>query len=121
MGINFIPRGGINPIFGIKLAPAFCTVCESLKELEAETLIKKALNINENRAVSLKDVEDSFGNTFQLLVIYDQLSKRNKEILRIPHTEEGYFDFPIYNLDFNSKIDIEFIIENGILAGKHNV
>lgn len=117
MGLKFVPRGGINPIFGIKLAPSFSTVCENLKELEAEILIKRALHINENRAVSLKDVEDSFGNNFQLLVVYDHISKRNKEILRIPHTEEGYFDFPIYNLDFNTKIDIEFIIENGILAG----
>ena len=118
MGLKFIPKGGINPIFGVKLPPSFSFVCEELEELHAENLIKKALNINENRAVSLKAVEDSFGNNFQLLVIYDHISKRDKGILKIPHTEEGYFDFPIYNLDFNTKIDIEFIVENGILAGK---
>lgn len=118
MGVKFIPKGGLTPIFGIKLAPSFSVVCESLSEINAETVIKKALNILENRAVSLKDVEDSFGNNFQLLIVYNHISKRNTEILKVPHTEEGYFDFPIYNLDFNTKIDVEFIIENGILTKK---
>lgn len=114
--IEFIPKGGLTPIFGIKLSPSFSTACEYLKEIEAELLVKRVLNINENRLVSLKEVEDSFGNAFQLLIVYDQISKKNKAILKTPHTEEGYFDFPIYNLDFNTKIDVEFIIENGILG-----
>lgn len=116
--IEFIPKGGLTPIFGIKLSPSFSMACEYLKEIEAETLIKKVLNINENRAISLKEVEDSFGNTFHLLIVYNQISKKNKTILKTPHTEDGYFDFPIYNLDFNTKIDVEFIIENGILGNK---
>lgn len=116
--INFIPKNGLTPIFGIKLAPSFSVICENLKETESEILIKKALNINEKRAVSLKDVEDSFGNNFQLLIVYDGISVKNKAILKTPHTEEGYFDFPIYNLDFNAKVDVEFIIEQGVLNGK---
>ena len=56
--IEFIPKGGLTPIFGIKLSPSFSMACEYLKEIEAETLIKKVLNINENRAISLKEVED---------------------------------------------------------------
>ena len=116
--INFIPKGGLTPIFGIKLSPSFSTICESLKEMDSEMLVKKALNIHENRAVSLKEVEDSFGNAFQLLIVYDSISKKNKAILKVPHTDEGYFDFPIYNLDFNTKIDIEYIIENGIIANQ---
>lgn len=118
MGVKFVPKGGINPIFGVKLPPAFSFICEGLEEIQAEDLIKSSLNINENRSISLKSVEDSFGNGFQLLVVYDHISKRNKGILKIPHTDEGYFDFPIFNLDFNTKIDIEFIVENGILTGK---
>lgn len=116
--VKFIPKSGLTPIFGIKLAPCFSIVCQELEELKAEILIKKSLNIHENRAISLKDVEDSFGNNFQLLIVYDAISIKNRDILKIPHTGEGYFDFPIYNLDFNAAIDIEFIIENGILTEK---
>ena len=41
--IEFIPKGGLTPIFGIKLSPSFSEACEYLKEIEAETLVKKVL------------------------------------------------------------------------------
>ena len=113
--IEFIPKGGLTPIFGIKLSPSFSEACEYLKEIEAETLVKKVLNINENRAVSLKEVEDNFGNTFQLLIVYDQISKKSKAILKTPHTEDGYFDFPIYNCIFELKTFILTVV----IKGKH--
>jgi hypothetical protein len=116
MGVlQFIPKSGLTPLFGVKLCPVFSKICDELSEINSEIIVKKSLNININRAVAIKEVEDSFGNTFQLLIVYDSLSVKNRSILKIPHTDEGFFDFPIYNLDFNTDIDIEFIIEQGIL------
>ena len=113
--INFVPKKGLNPLFGIKLSPTFSKICESLKEIQSETVIKEALNINKNRVIALKEVEDSFGNNFQLLIVFDYIAKKDKPPINIPHTDEGYFNFPIYNLDYNTKIDIESMVENGVL------
>lgn len=116
--VDFIPKKGISPIFGIKLAPVLSRACVSLKEIEAELVIKKALNINEHRAIQIKEVEDNNGISFSVLIVYDYLQKKNKPPLSIPQTPEGFFDFPIYNFDFNTNINIENIITQGILENK---
>lgn len=113
MGIvQFVPRRGIEPIFAIKLSPTLSLVIQEMEEAEVKKLLKKVLRIKEKRVINLKQVEDSQGNFGHILILYDYVYSKIEPKIAIPQTEDGYFDFKIYQLDFNRAINLENIIED---------
>jgi acetylornithine deacetylase/succinyl-diaminopimelate desuccinylase-like protein len=110
--IKFVPKKGIEPIFAVKLNPAFTKLIANLEDEDAEKHMKAALNINPKRMINIKEVEDAQGNLGYILILYDYIYKEKRPKSVVPQTEDGYFDFRIYQLDFNKDINIENIIED---------
>lgn len=108
--VQFVPKRGIEPIFAVKLSPSLCKIIDALDRKEADKILKSALNIKENRLIDLKEVEDATGNSAYILIVYDYIYVKERPKVVIPQTDDGYFDFRIYQLDFNSVINIENII-----------
>jgi hypothetical protein len=113
MGIvQFVPRRGIEPIFAIKLSPTFSLVIQEMEEEASKKLLKKVLGVNHKRVVALKQVEDSQGNMGHILILYDYIYTKIEPKVSVPQTEDGFFNFKIYQLDFNRTINLENIIED---------
>ncbi|MGM0508547.1 MAG: hypothetical protein ACQERZ_05210 [Fusobacteriota bacterium] len=74
--------------------------------------MKKALNISKERVIKLKEVGTADHKKIMIVIIYDITNPHMEEKLNIPQTD-GYFDFPIYNVNYNEEIDIEEMIEKG--------
>lgn len=108
--MEFTPRNPIKPLFGIKLAPVLQRICEDFEIEDAEALLVDALKVDTNRLIQLKRVEDASGNFGMVLVIYDFIYKTKKPLISLPE-KDGFFDFKIYELDFNKDIDIEWLID----------
>ncbi len=109
--VEFVPKKPIDPLFAIKLPPAVSKICESFQEPELEDVLKKALKISEERLVHLKTVEDLKGNLGIIFIIYDYKYRLKKPKISIPQTENGFFNFRIYEIDFNKDIDLEKFIK----------
>lgn len=110
--IKFVPKKGIEPLFAVKLNPAFTKLIIEMENAEAERYMKFALNIDPRRMINIKEVEDAQGNLGHILILYDYIYKEKRPKVAVPQTEDGYFDFRIYQLDFNKDINIENIIED---------
>ncbi len=110
--VQFVPRQGIEPLFAVKLSPTLSKIVQGLEEEEAKHLLKRVLNVKEKRVVNLKQVEDAQGNLGHIFILYDYLYNKVEPKVAIPQTEDGYFDFKIYQLDFNRAINLENIIED---------
>ncbi|TDT72584.1 hypothetical protein EV215_0394 [Hypnocyclicus thermotrophus] len=110
--VKFYPKGGMKPLFALKLVDTFNKIIQELGIEKAEEIIKIALNINKNRIIDIREVEDSNGDISFIVILYDFISKYKRPKTSIPQTEEGFFDFNIYQLDFNRTIDIEKIIKD---------
>lgn len=108
--MEFSPNPLIKPLFGIKLSPVLQRVCESVEAERAENLMLDVMKINSHRVIQLKKVEDVSGNFGMILIIYNHIYIHKKPETQIPE-KDGFFDFKIYELDFNKDIDIEFLIE----------
>jgi len=113
MGIvKFVPREGIKPIFAVKLSPSLSKIIQDMDYEQGKKLLKTVLNVKEKRVVNLKQVEDGQGNFGHIFILYDYIYNKIEPKVAIPQTEEGYFDFKIYQLDFNRAINLENIIED---------
>ncbi|MDN5304376.1 MAG: hypothetical protein PWP46_1260 [Fusobacteriaceae bacterium] len=110
--VKFYPKGGIRPLFALKLAETFNKIIKEFGIEKAEEIIKVALNIDKNRVVDIREVEDGNGDIGFIIILYDFISKYKRPKTSIPQTEEGFFDFNIYQLDFNINIDVEKIIKD---------
>ena len=110
--VQFVPRRGIEPIFAIKLSPTLSLVIQEMEEEAGKKLLKKVLGVNNKRVVALKQVEDSQGNMGHILILYDYIYNKIEPKVSVPQTEDGFFNFKIYQLDFNRTINLENIIED---------
>lgn len=102
------------PIFGIvlpKLIESFYYT--SISEQKYEENIKSVMNIHPNRLIKLQ--EAVYGEKYEvlLLIIYDKLVTNESFIKEKVKLKVIDFNFPIYNYDFNSNIDIEKQINEG--------
>lgn len=110
--IEFFPRKPLLPLFAIKLPSALCKINSILEPNKYELIIKKSLEINEKRLIKFKEVEDSRGELGLIMIVYDYIYNKKKPEVLIPQNERGFFDFNIYELDFNRNVNVESIIEN---------
>lgn len=110
--VQFVPRRGIEPLFAVKLSPTLSKVVQDLSEADAKSLLKRVLNVEKKRVVNLKQVEDAQGNLGHIFILYDYIYNKIEPRVTVPQTEDGYFDFKIYQLDFNRVINLENIIED---------
>jgi len=110
--IDFVPQKTIKPLFGIKIVPILKNINEIVSEEEYEKILKKALGIDNNRMINIKEVEDEKGILEKIIIIfnYKSIVKAKSKIGDIIN-EKGYFDFPIYEIDYNKKINVEEIIK----------
>ena len=106
--IEFKKREEVKILFGIKL-PSIITEFykESKNKKRAYEIMRDTLNISEGRLINVVDVIDGAGNPASVLVIYSNFVSE-KERMRL-NLEIEVFDFSIFELDYNSKVDIEDI------------
>ncbi|ADO83764.1 hypothetical protein [Ilyobacter polytropus] len=109
--VHFVPKGNLNPIFGVRLCPAFHRLLDIIDDKRGETFIKKALNIQKDRAIKFKGFTDKMGKSGTIVVVYDYFNGSENPKLVVPETSDGYFDFKIYDVDYNKEVDIENLIE----------
>ncbi|OQY10386.1 MAG: hypothetical protein B6I28_01075 [Fusobacteriia bacterium 4572_132] len=111
--IEFTPQKTIEPLFGIKIMPILKKIHKKMSKEEYEKIIKIGLGINLNRMIQLKEVEDENGKVELIIIIFNYKSKIKKKIKesRIVN-EKGYFNFPIYEIDFNKELNVEEIVKN---------
>jgi len=105
--IEFKKREEIKILFGIKL-PLIVTEFykESKNKKRAYEIMRDTLNISEGRLINVVDVA---GNPASVLVIYSNFVSE-KERMKLD-LEIEVFDFSIFELDYNGKVDIEDIIK----------
>ncbi len=109
--LEFLPKHEIEPLFGIKLCHSLHKISDYIEEEKFEYMVKHALGIDSKRLIKLKKVEDANGETGTVIILYDYIYKTNKPKVSIPQNEKGYFDFKIYELNFNQEINIEKLIK----------
>jgi len=110
--IKFIPRDPIKPIFAIKISPTLNKVLNTLPdEGERLNLIKIVLGINPKRVVGLKNVLDENKNNGTIVIIYDYIYEKIMPKYDIPCDDNGFFKFKIYDMDFNTDINIENLLK----------
>ncbi|NLK62366.1 MAG: hypothetical protein GX287_02850 [Fusobacteria bacterium] len=110
--IKFTPKKPVKPLFAIKLPPIINKICSFLDEKEMELALKVALKIDASRMIAVIPVSDIEGNDASILVLFDFKYRLKKPKYVIPETEMGFFDFRIYDIDFNKNIDLEKFIKN---------
>lgn len=108
--VNFSPKGDIFPILGIRLCPVLNKLLDGLDERRAETQVKKLLNIKKERAIKFKGFSDSQDKRGTLVIVYEYFNDSHNPRLLIPETKDGYFNFKIYDVDYNSDVDLEKLI-----------
>ena len=98
--IEFKKREEIKILFGIKL-PLIVTEFykESKNKKRAYEIMRDTLNISEGRLINVVAVIDGAGNFVS-----------EKERMKLD-LEIEVFDFSIFELDYNGKVDIEDIIK----------
>ncbi len=109
--LEFLPKHEIEPLFGIKLCPPLHKMSDYIDENQFEDLLKHAMGIKQKRLIKLKRVEDVNGEIGTVVIVYDYVYKTNKPKISIPQDEKGFFDFKIYELNFNQEINLEKIID----------
>lgn len=109
--LTFSPRGDILPVFGVRLCPVLNKLIENLDDKRAEEYIKKLLKIKKDRAIKFKNYTDNREKRGTLVIIYDYFHGSHSPKLLIPETDDGYFNFKIYDVDFNTDVDLEKLIE----------
>lgn len=109
--IKFIPRDPIKPLFAIKISPTLQKVLNTLfDEKEKLNLLKNVLGINPKRVVGLKNVLDEKKNNGTIVIIYDYIYEKIMPKYDIPCDDNGFFKFKIYDMDFNTDINIESLL-----------
>ncbi|MGB6127602.1 MAG: hypothetical protein WBG30_02535 [Psychrilyobacter sp.] len=109
--IKFIPRDPIKPLFAIKISPTLQKVLNTLfDEKEKLNLLKNVLGINPKRVVGLKNVLDEKKNNGTIVIIYDYIYEKIMPKYDIPCDNNGFFKFKIYDMDFNTDINIESLL-----------
>jgi len=110
--IKFIPRDPIKPIFAIKISPTLNKVLDTLTDEEERlNLIKIVFGINPKRVVGLKNVLDENKNNGTIVIIYDYIYEKIMPKYDIPCDDNGFFKFKIYDMDFNTDINIENLLK----------
>jgi len=110
--IKFIPRVPIKPLFAIKISPTLHKVLNTFfDEKEKLDLLKNVLGINPKRVIGLKNVLDEDKNNGTIVIIYDYIYERIMPKYDIPCDENGFFKFKIYDMDFNTDINIESLLK----------
>lgn len=110
--IKFIPRDPIKPIFAIKISPTLGKVLDTLPdEGKRLCLIKTVLGIDPKRVVGLKNVLDENKNNGTIVIIYDYIYEKIMPKYDIPCDDNGFFKFKIYDMDFNTNINIEDLLK----------
>ena len=110
--IKFIPRDPIKPIFAIKISPTLSKVLDTLlDEKEKLDLLKNVLRIDPKRVIGLKNVLDENKNNGTIVIIYDYIYENIMPKYDIPSDDKGFFKFKIYDMDFNTNINIEDLLK----------
>lgn len=108
--VEFVPKEPLKPLFAIKLAPFFFRIHSGLSFDQFEKIVKEALNIDENRLLDFHSAEDKLGNRYLMMIIFNYKYRHKKPSINLPE-KDGFFDFDIFDVDFNMDIDIEEIIK----------
>ncbi len=96
-------------LFGIKLPIIAMNLYKEIKNFKiAYEVFRETFNIKENRLINIVEVRDKDDNPGLVLVIYNNFVTE-KERLRM-NLEIESFNFNIFELDYNHKIDIEEIV-----------
>lgn len=110
--IKFIPREPIKPMFAIKVSPTLSKVLDIFSdEKEKLKLLKSVLGINPKRVIGLKNVLDEHKNNGTIIIIYDYIYEKMMPKIDIPSDDKGFFKFKIYDIDFNTNINIEELLK----------
>jgi len=109
--VKFSPQGDVTPILGVRLCPILNKLIDGLDEKRSEDYVKKLLKIKKDRALKFKGYTDNRDIRGTLVIIYDYFHGSHSPRLLVPETEDGYFNFKIYDVDFNTEVDIEKLIE----------
>lgn len=110
--IKFIPRDPIKPLFAIKISPTLQKVLNTLFDEKVKVnLLKNVLGINPKRVVGLKNVLDEKKNNGTIVIIYDYIYEKIMPKYDIPCDDNGFFKFKIYDMDFNTDINIESLLK----------
>lgn len=109
--VKFSPQGDVLPVLGVRLCPILNKLIEGLDDKRSEDYIKKLLKIKKDRAIKFKGYTDNRERRGTLVIVYDYFHGSHSPKLIVPETEDGYFNFKIYDVDFNTEVDLERLIE----------
>jgi len=110
--IKFRGKDPIKPLFAIKVSPTFHKVLETISEENDKlNLVKKVFEIHPKRVIGLKYIVDSNKSNGTIIVLFDYIYKHIPPKIDIPFSEDGTFQFKIYDIDFNATINIEDILK----------
>ncbi len=108
--IEFKRRDELKILFGIKLPSIVASFYkEIINRKRSYEIIRDTFNIEEGRLINIVDVVDGLGNPASVLVVYDNFISERERLKA--DLEIEVFDFNIYELNYNSDIDIEDIIK----------
>lgn len=104
-------REELKILFAVKMPEVVSELYKEIKNKKiANSKLKEILNIKKDRVINIIELVDSFENIFSVLVIYDNILTE-KELLKYDLDIES-INFRILDLNFNSKIEMEKIIES---------
>ena len=104
-------REELKILFAVKMPEIVSELYTEIKNKKiANSKLKEILNIKKDRVINIIELVDSFENIFSVLVIYDNILTE-KELLKYDLDIES-INFRILDLNFNSKIEMEKIIES---------
>jgi len=107
--VNFSDIKPIVPLFGIKVPPVVYKILAHVDENAFEESLKQALCIRKNRLIHVELVDLQPNQKSMIVVVFDHIVKGGKPRFEVP-TKDGFFDFPVYDLNFNLEVDIEKLI-----------
>ena len=104
-------REELKILFAVKMPEIVSELYKEIKNKKiANSKLKEILNIKKDRVINIIELVDSFENIYSVLVIYDNILTE-KELLKYDLDIES-INFRILDLNFNSKIEMEKIIES---------
>lgn len=104
-------REELKILFAVKMPEIVSELYKEIKNKKiANSKLKEILNIKKDRVINIIDLVDSYENIFSVLVIYDNILTE-KELLKYDLEIES-INFRILDLNFNSRIEMEKIIES---------
>lgn len=111
MAIVKLKKEELKILFAVKMPEIVSELYKEIKNKKiANSKLKEILNIKKDRVINIIELVDSFENIFSVLVIYDNILTE-KELLKYDLDIES-INFRILDLNFNSKIEMEKIIES---------